>query len=73
MATKTKFFFGAYDLEDRVNDWLKTQPPGFALLQVAMTTFPVQPPGEGTALVVSVWYRFDVPGGGKDADKSKKA
>ena len=59
MVTRTKFFYGGHDLEDRVNEWLKLQPSSFTLLQVAMTPFPAEPPGEGTVLVLSVWYRLD--------------
>jgi hypothetical protein len=73
MATHTKFFFGGHDLEQRINTWLKTQPSGFTVLQVAMATFPVEPPGEGTALAVSVWYRLDAARDGKEADHPVKA
>jgi hypothetical protein len=73
MATRAKFFFGGHDLEDRINAWLKEQPTGFALLQTSMTPIPVEPPGDGTTLAISVWYRLDGAAGAKEMDKSKRA
>ena len=72
MATQMKLFFGGHDLEDRINAWLKAQPAGFTLLQTTMTPFPVEPPGDGTTLAVSVWYRLVPTTSGKDADKPRK-
>jgi hypothetical protein len=73
MATQAKFFFGGHDLEDRINAWLKEQPTDFTLLQASMTPCPAEPPGDGTTLAISVWYRLDTGGTSRRADRSERA